>query len=127
MYEYVVDIKLKTDTWDAIKRGVATKSIKTHISVGDGEGDGDGDNRNNCNRTLLLGGRKDGYICVFNWKTGQVDFKIDVSLSYSVLENEILHICSQWSLCLHGQPFVWAVQYEIFLFQYGRYPTSYIL
>ena len=46
---------------------------------GEEEGDGDGEKKKNCNRTLLLGGRKDGYICVFNWNTGEVDFKIDVS------------------------------------------------
>ena len=80
MYEYVVDIQLKTDTWDAIKRGVATKSIATHMGGDDEEGDGDGEKKKkNHNRTLLLGGRKDGYICVYNWNNGEVDFKIDVS------------------------------------------------
>ena len=81
MYEYVVEIGLKTDTWDAIKRSVATKSIKATVEGENGEeGDGDGEKKKtNCNRTLLLGGRRDGYICVFNWNTGEVDFKIDVS------------------------------------------------
>lgn len=32
------------------------------------------------NRTLLLGGRKDGYICVIDWLTGKVTFKAEVSL-----------------------------------------------
>ena len=82
VYEYVVDIKLKTDMWDAIKRGVATKSLETHLDDEDEEGNGDGEKKKaNKNRTLLLGGRKDGYICVYNWNTGQVDFKIDVSVT----------------------------------------------
>ena len=31
------------------------------------------------NRTLLLGGRKDGKICVFHMDTGAVEFEIEVS------------------------------------------------
>ena len=83
VYEYVVDIKLKTDMWDAIKRGVATKSLEAHLEDGEEEeGNGDGEKKKSAkNRTLLLGGRKDGYICVYNWNTGEVDFKIDVSNS----------------------------------------------
>lgn len=32
----------------------------------------------NANRTLLLGGRKDGHICVFNMETGVTEFEIEV-------------------------------------------------
>ena len=84
VYEYVVDIQLKTDTWGAIKRGVATKSLNVDEDEGDDEDNSSKKKKKkNVNRTLLLGGRKDGYICVFNWDTGDVEFKIDVSsLSY---------------------------------------------
>ena len=81
VYEYVVDIKLKTDMWDAIKRGVATKSLEAHLDDADeeeGAGEGENKKKSTKNRTLLLGGRRDGYICVYNWNTGEVDFKIDV-------------------------------------------------
>nr|KAG5693101.1 hypothetical protein BaRGS_014051 [Batillaria attramentaria] len=37
------------------------------------------------NRTLLLGGRKDGYICVYNWDSGAVDFKVEAHGSKGVL------------------------------------------
>lgn len=81
MYEYVVDIQLKTDTWGAIKRGVTTKSLNTSEQTAESDEDGSGSQKKkkNMNRTLLLGGRKDGYICVYDWETGKVDFKIDVS------------------------------------------------
>ncbi|XP_053401290.1 WD repeat-containing protein 97-like isoform X3 [Mercenaria mercenaria] len=86
VYEYVVDIQLKTDTWAAIKRGVTTKSL----NVPEEDEDDDDDSRSqkkkkNMNRTLLLGGRKDGYICVYDWETGKVDFKIDAHGSKGVM------------------------------------------
>lgn len=34
--------------------------------------------KNNRNRTLLIGGRKDGSICVFNWHTGEITFTVSV-------------------------------------------------
>lgn len=81
VYEYVVDIQLKTDTWAAIKRGVTTKALNVDDRTGDDDDPGTKDDKvkKNMNRTLLLGGRKDGYIAVYNWETGEVDFKIDVS------------------------------------------------
>ena len=82
VYEYVVDIQLKTDTWGAIKRGVTTKALNVEDRNDDDDDDGKptADKvKKNMNRTLLLGGRKDGYIAVYNWETGEVDFKIDVS------------------------------------------------
>ena len=35
---------------------------------------------NTANRTLLLGGRRDGHICVFNMTTGKVEFEIEVRI-----------------------------------------------
>ncbi|KAL3860750.1 hypothetical protein ACJMK2_010825 [Sinanodonta woodiana] len=75
VYEYVVEISLKMDGWSTLKRGMATKSLKS----------GDGAVPTNCNRTLLFGGRKDGHICVFNWDTGEVDFKMDAHGSKGVV------------------------------------------
>lgn len=69
MYEYVPDFK--SDAWAAFKRGLATKSISKEA------GDSGAPEASN-ERNILLGGRKDGYICVFNWETGKVDFKIEV-------------------------------------------------
>ncbi|XP_052231228.1 WD repeat-containing protein 97-like isoform X3 [Dreissena polymorpha] len=78
VYEYVVDIELKTDMWGAIKRGATTKALNKPDEEDDNENEG----RKSAaikknNRTLLLGGRKDGYICVFDWESGKVTFKID--------------------------------------------------
>ena len=36
--------------------------------------------KQNANRTLLLGGRRDGHICVFNMDSGDVEFEIEVKL-----------------------------------------------
>ncbi|OWF56397.1 WD repeat-containing protein [Mizuhopecten yessoensis] len=66
IYEYVPDFK--SDAWAAFRRGLATKSINQAS---------EGDEPVSNNRTILLGGRKDGYICVFNFETGDVEFKID--------------------------------------------------
>ena len=69
VYEYVPDFK--SDAWAAFKRGLATNSLQTASSE-------EGAVKSK-NRTILLGGRKDGHICVYNMETGEVDFKIDVS------------------------------------------------
>ena len=46
------------------------------------------------NRTLLIGGRKDGQICVINWDTGKPDFIIEVTnvFSNSDLVVVIMHL-----------------------------------
>ncbi|XP_052816853.1 uncharacterized protein LOC128243253 isoform X2 [Mya arenaria] len=89
VYEYVVDIQLKTDTWDAIKRSVTTKALNLDDDDDDDDDDRSsskrGKSKKNMNRTLLLGGRKDGYICVFDWETGKVTFKIDAHGSKGVM------------------------------------------
>ena len=68
VYEYVMDMATDSNLWQMMKRTVATKTVN-NIS----------DSRN---RTLLLGGRKDGYICVYNWDTGAVDFKVEVCMIF---------------------------------------------
>ncbi|XP_060556270.1 WD repeat-containing protein 97-like [Ruditapes philippinarum] len=85
VYEYVVDIELKTDTWGAIKRGVTTKSLNVEEDDDDDDDNRKHKKKKNMNRTLLLGGRKDGYICVYDWETGNVDFKIDAHGSKGVM------------------------------------------
>lgn len=64
MYEYVPDFK--SDAWAAFKRGLATNTI------------GSGGSQTSRAKTILLGGRKDGHICVFDWEDGRVIFSIDV-------------------------------------------------
>ena len=67
VYEYVITEDFKKDTWGGMKRAIATRGIHDQ-STGDAS----------ANRTLLLGGRKDGSICVFNWETGAIDFNTEV-------------------------------------------------
>ncbi|XP_067652672.1 WD repeat-containing protein 97-like isoform X2 [Haliotis asinina] len=74
VYEYVVDSTARHDIWALMKKGVATRSIANLAP-----------SKQSRNRTLLLGGRKDGYICVFNWETGAVDFKVEAHGSKGVL------------------------------------------
>ncbi|XP_055955273.1 WD repeat-containing protein 97 [Patella vulgata] len=76
VYEYIVDVMVEGDIWEAMKRGATTQSLKTLSHPPKNQ---------NRNRTLLLGGRRDGYICVYNWLTGDVDFKIEAHGSKGVL------------------------------------------
>ncbi|KAH9488277.1 hypothetical protein Btru_063856 [Bulinus truncatus] len=72
VYEYIVDPTGDSDVWSKAKDSKKTpRQQKTRQS--------------NKNRTLLLGGRKDGYICVFDWITGEITFKIEAHGSKSVL------------------------------------------
>ena len=68
MYEYVITATVQSDTWGGMKRMVATKGVG-NAAPGIGQ---------SANRTLLLGGRKDGHICVFDWDTGAVTFETEV-------------------------------------------------
>ncbi|ESO96594.1 hypothetical protein LOTGIDRAFT_239301 [Lottia gigantea] len=65
------------DIWEAAKRGATTRSVKNLANARS--------NSKNRNRTLLLGGRKDGYICLFNWDTGRIDFEIEAHGNKGVL------------------------------------------
>ncbi|GFS24658.1 WD repeat-containing protein KIAA1875-like isoform X3 [Elysia marginata] len=79
VYEYVVDPFESGDIWAMMKRSVATKTVQVVGDTGSAPG-------SSCkNRTLLLGGRKDGYICVFDWHTGEVTFKVEAHGSKGVL------------------------------------------
>jgi hypothetical protein len=69
VYEYVPDFK--ADAWAAFKRGLATNTI------------GDDSAQTSRAKTILLGGRKDGHICVFDWDDGRVIFSIDVSTIFT--------------------------------------------
>ena len=73
VYEYVITDDFEKDTWAGMKRAIVTRSIHDQSS-GDAS----------VNRTLLLGGRKDGCICVFNWETGAIDFKIEVTFVWKI-------------------------------------------
>ncbi len=70
VYEYVISADIQTDTWAGMKRAIATKGLHSPRGTGGSTG---------ANRTLFLGGRKDGQICVFNWETGAVEFEIEVN------------------------------------------------
>ncbi|XP_071172379.1 WD repeat-containing protein 97-like isoform X3 [Mytilus edulis] len=87
VYEYVPDFD--TDVWAAFKRGLATKSIKKDASDDEDEEEEEEKEKKKSkkshNKTLLLGGRKDGSICVFDWITGKVTFKVDAHGSKGVL------------------------------------------
>jgi hypothetical protein len=37
-------------------------------------------NPTQASRTLLLGGTKDGLVCLYNWDTGHIDYSTEVSL-----------------------------------------------
>ncbi|GFN75135.1 WD repeat-containing protein kiaa1875-like isoform x3 [Plakobranchus ocellatus] len=82
VYEYVVDPTESGDIWAMMKRSVATKTVQV---VGDNTTGSSAPGSSNKNRTLLLGGRKDGYICVFDWHTGEVTFKVEAHGSKGVL------------------------------------------
>ncbi|XP_041375421.1 WD repeat-containing protein 97-like isoform X2 [Gigantopelta aegis] len=84
VYEYVVEHLSEQDIWAVTKRGVATKSIDHLPKTQQGR-----------NRTLLLGGRKDGYICVFNWETGKVMFKVEAHGTKGVLSMMANSGCDQ--------------------------------
>ena len=81
VYEYVITEDFKKDTWGGMKRAIATRSIHDE-STGDAS----------VNRTLLLGGRKDGCICVFNWETGAIDFKTEVMCHMNQIN--IMSVCN---------------------------------
>ena len=89
IYEYVPDFD--SDAWGAFKRGLATKSI-TKDDTEDEEEDEEIKKKpkKSHNKTLLLGGRKDGYICVYDWMTGKVTFKVDVRLYLMVYKKQSL-------------------------------------
>jgi len=70
VYEYVITSDIGGDTWGGMKRAIAVGGIGTPSSSQS--------HRTSVNRTLLLGGRKDGQICVFNRDTGEMVFEIEV-------------------------------------------------
>ena len=85
VYEYVISAEIEGDTWAGMKRAIATRGFPgSQASASSSPG-----GRTEANRTLLLGGRKDGHICVFNWENGQVEFEIEVILTHWQVEFEI--------------------------------------
>lgn len=76
MYEYVITDDLSKDTWKGMKRAVEVKGIKKNDD--NSQSSRVTTPKHGVNRTLLLGGRDDGHICVFDWETGEVDFEIEV-------------------------------------------------
>ena len=68
VYEYVISTEISSDTWDTMKRAISARGLAGTPRA------------KSANRTLLLGGRRDGYICVFDMETGKIDFEIEVQL-----------------------------------------------
>ena len=67
LYEYVVQSTMQNDTWKGILKTLAATSVM------------DDKQMKSKDRTLLIGGRKDGYVAVLDWKTLKCVFKTDVS------------------------------------------------
>ena len=71
LYEYVVQSTMQNDTWKGILKTLAAANVM--------EGGGASQLKSK-DRTLLIAGRKDGYVAVLDWKTLKVVFKTDVSV-----------------------------------------------
>ncbi|XP_071957525.1 WD repeat-containing protein 97-like isoform X2 [Antedon mediterranea] len=70
LYEYSVESKMRDDAWKGIMKTLTA---------------GTGNQLNSVDQSLLIGGRKDGYIAVLDWMTMKVKFKIDAHGSGGVL------------------------------------------
>ncbi|CAG5117442.1 unnamed protein product, partial [Candidula unifasciata] len=73
VYEYLVDLSGRSDIFTLAKH--TAQRNKAKVLRG----------KPSKNRTLLLGGRKDGYICLIDWLTGEVPFKVEAHGSKGVL------------------------------------------
>ncbi|BFZ13069.1 hypothetical protein BsWGS_16108 [Bradybaena similaris] len=73
VYEYLVDLSGNSDVFTLAKHVTQRNKARG------------GRQKLSKNRTLLLGGRKDGYICVIDWLTGRVTFKAEAHGSKGVL------------------------------------------
>ncbi|XP_071494014.1 uncharacterized protein [Diadema antillarum] len=66
LYEYVVQSTMQNDTWKGILKSLtASKTLDADTQL------------KSTDRTLLIGGRKDGHVAVLDWKTMKVVFKTD--------------------------------------------------
>ncbi|XP_041453812.1 WD repeat-containing protein 97-like isoform X10 [Lytechinus variegatus] len=65
LYEYVVQSTMQNDTWKGIFKTLAATNVMDDKQI------------KNKDRTLLIGGRKDGYVAVLDWKTLKCVFKTD--------------------------------------------------
>ncbi|CAL1526294.1 unnamed protein product [Lymnaea stagnalis] len=73
VYEYVVDPTAPSDVWSKAREAVQNNKRG-------------GSTKTNKNMTLLLGGRKDGSLCVFDWLTRDITFKIEGHGQRAVLD-----------------------------------------
>jgi hypothetical protein len=85
VYEYIISSDLEGDAWGAMKRAIASKGLPAAPASGSSSEwstpvTPKAQTRTESDRTLLLGGRKDGQICVFNWETGEIEFEIEVHI-----------------------------------------------
>ncbi|ELT93743.1 hypothetical protein CAPTEDRAFT_227356 [Capitella teleta] len=76
VYEYIISSDLDGDAWGAMKRAIASKGLSL-TTPDSGRTTPALQTKTQADRTLLLGGRKDGHICVLDWETGEVEFEIE--------------------------------------------------
>ncbi|OAF65056.1 hypothetical protein A3Q56_07233, partial [Intoshia linei] len=98
VYEYVVVELKSTSLWSGMKRAVTVKGYdQTKTDESESETGQESknkikknskkktENETKAEKYLLLGGRKDGHICVFDWTTGKVVFAIEAHGTKGVL------------------------------------------
>ena len=74
LYEYIVTTKYEADmTASGVKCAMVLRGLP-------GGSAGRYKDRSQSSRTLLVGGRNDGQLCVFNWDSGKIDFIVEVGL-----------------------------------------------
>ncbi|XP_033117217.1 WD repeat-containing protein 97-like isoform X2 [Anneissia japonica] len=74
LYEYAIESKMREDTWKGILKTLTASNMASPTNQ-----------LKSVDQTLLIGGRKDGYIAVLDWESMKVRFKIDAHGSGGVL------------------------------------------
>ena len=81
VYEYIISSSLGSDSndkWKGMSRAVEVKAVPDDRETSDEKKGED------INHILLLGGRRDGHICVFDKQTGKVIFEIEVRICFVI-------------------------------------------
>ena len=85
VYEYVITSSIGSqsdDKWAGMSRAVVVKGVPNQDEDKKQEVN---KSQNDINKILLLGGRKDGHICVYNRENGEVEFEIEAHGTKGVL------------------------------------------
>ena len=86
VYEYIITPSIGSgsdDKWAGMSRAVVVKGLPADAD--EDSGTEVSKNTSDINKILLLGGRKDGHICVYNRTTGEVEFEIEAHGTKGVL------------------------------------------